>query len=58
MAALAGDVLYRAACTIAVLWFAFILIFTAILPIPDWTIATPIASVGAAIIWSIGGAAR
>jgi hypothetical protein len=40
------------------LWAAFILVATATLSLPDWTIATPIAAVGAAIIWSIGRAAR
>jgi len=58
MAARAGGVLYRAACIIAVGWVAFILIFTATLSLPDWTIATPVAAAGAVLIWSIGRAAR
>jgi hypothetical protein len=51
-------VLYRTACIAAALWVAFVLIVTATLSLPDWTIATPIAAVGAAIIWSTGRAAR
>jgi hypothetical protein len=43
---------------VAVVWAAFILVFAATLTLPDWTIATPIAAVGAAIIWGIGRAAR
>jgi hypothetical protein len=58
MTARLGEVFYRTACAVAALWAAFILIFTATLPLPDWTIATPIAAIGAAIIWSIGRAAR
>ncbi len=58
MTARVGDVLYRIACTVAVLWTAFILIFAATLSVPDWTIATPVAAIGAAIIWSIGRATR
>jgi hypothetical protein len=41
-----------------VLWATFIFIITATLTLPDWTIATPVAAVGAAVIWSIGRAAR
>jgi hypothetical protein len=58
MAARVGDLLYRAACIIAAVWVAFILIYTATLSLPDWTIATPIAATGAVLIWSIGRAAR
>jgi len=58
MAARLGDVLYRTACIIAVLWVAFVLIVTATLSLPDWTIATPIAAAGAILIWIIGRAAR
>jgi hypothetical protein len=58
MAARLGDLLYRTACMVAVVWAAFILVFAATLTLPDWTIATPIAAVGAAIIWGIGRAAR
>lgn len=58
MAARLGDGLYRAACVVAVLWVAFVLLFTATLALPDWTIATPIAAAGAVIICSIGSAVR
>jgi hypothetical protein len=58
MAARLGNVLYRTACILAVLWVAFILFITATLPIPDWTIATPVAGAGALIIWTIGWAVR
>ena len=58
MAARLGDVVYRTACAVAVVWAAFILVLTATLPLPDWTIATPIAAGGAVLIWSIGRAAR
>jgi predicted TIM-barrel fold metal-dependent hydrolase len=33
-------------------------VVTATLALPDWTIATPIAAVGALVIWSFGRAAR
>jgi hypothetical protein len=52
-----GDVLYRTACLAAVVWAAFVLVVTATLALPDWTIATPIAAVGALVIWSFGRAA-
>ena len=42
-----GDVLYRTACAVAALWATFVFIVTATLSLPDWTIATPIAAVGA-----------
>jgi hypothetical protein len=58
MAARLGNVLYRTACLLAVLWVAFILFITATLTVPDWTIATPIAAAGALIIWTIGWAVR
>ena len=58
MAARLGHLLYRAACVVAVLWIAFVLLVTAKLPVPDWTIATPIAGAGALIIWTIGWAVR
>jgi hypothetical protein len=53
-----GTVLYRTACAVAALWAAFVFIVTATLSFPDWTIATPIAAVGAVVIWSTGRAAR
>jgi hypothetical protein len=58
MAAPLGDVLYRTACLAAVAWAAFVLVVTATLTLPDWTIATPIAAAGALVIWSFGRAAR
>jgi hypothetical protein len=58
MAARLGNVLYRTACILAALWGAFILFVTATLPLPDWTIATPVAAAGALVIWSIGRAVR
>jgi hypothetical protein len=54
MAAPVGDILYRTACLAAAAWAAFILVFAATLPVPDWTIATPVAAAGAALIWGIG----
>jgi hypothetical protein len=41
-----------------VVWAALVFIVTATLALPDWTIATPIAAVGAFVIWSFGRAAR
>ena len=35
----------RTACLAAVAWAAFVLVVTATLTLPDWTIATPIAAV-------------
>jgi hypothetical protein len=58
MAARLGNIFYRTACIFAVLWVAFILFISANLPVPDWTIATPVAGAGALIIWTIGWAVR
>jgi hypothetical protein len=58
MAARLGDLLYRTACIVAVVWAAFILVFAATLSPPDWTIATPVAAAGAALIWGIGRVVR
>ena len=58
MSARFGDVLYLTACLAAVVWAAFVFVVTATLALPDWTIATPIAAVGALVIWSFGRAAR
>jgi hypothetical protein len=58
MATRLGDVLYRTACLAAVVWAALVFVVTAILALPDWTVATPIAAVGALVIWSFGRAAR
>ena len=53
-----GNVIYRVACIAAVLWAVFILIATSNLAHPDWTISTPIALVGAVVVWGLGRAAR
>jgi hypothetical protein len=53
-----GNLTYWTACIAALLWAIFVLTATAGLPHPDWTISTPIAMVGAAIIWSCGFVAR
>jgi hypothetical protein len=58
MAARLGHVLYRTACAIVALWVVFVLVVTATLPFPDWTIATPVAAAGALVIWSVGRAVR
>jgi hypothetical protein len=58
MTAILGDLIYRTACGAAAMWAIFILVITATLSLPDWTIATPIAAVGAALIWGIGRAVR
>ena len=58
MPARVGDALYLTACLAAVVWAAFVFIVTATLALPDWTIATPIAAVGALVIWSFGRVAR
>jgi hypothetical protein len=58
MTARVGDIVYRTACLAAAAWAAFIFVFAAMLPVPDWTIATPIAAAGAAFIWGIGRATR
>jgi hypothetical protein len=58
MAARLGIVIYWAACVAAVVWAAFVLVSTASLAHPDWTIYTPIAVVGAVVIWGFGRAAR
>jgi hypothetical protein len=53
-----ADVLYRTACLAAVSVGSIRFVVTATLALPDWTIATPIAAVGALVIWSFGRAAR
>ena len=53
-----GNVIYRVACTAAVLWALFIFIATSNLAHPDWSISTPIAVVGAVVVWGLGRAAR
>jgi len=58
MSAHLGTVIYRAACVAAVGWAVFILLWSAYLARPDWTIYTPIAVGGAAIIWGLGRAAH
>jgi hypothetical protein len=54
MAARVIDMLYRTACLAAWAWAVFILVFAATLPVPDWTVATPVAAAGAVLIWAIG----
>lgn len=58
MTARVGNFIYWVACIAALLWAVFVLTMTGNLPHPDWTISTPIAIVGAALIWSFGVAAR
>ena len=58
MSAHLGTVIYRAACVAAVGWAVFILLWSAYLARPDWTIYTPIAVGGAAVIWGFGRAAH
>jgi hypothetical protein len=57
-AARAGNLIYWTGCAAALLWAIFVLLATADLPHPDWTISTPIAMVGAVVIWSAGRVAR
>jgi len=58
MAARLGNVIYWTACIGAVAWAILVLVLTANLAHPDWTIYAPIAIVGAVVIWSFGRAAR
>ncbi len=58
MATRLGEVLYRTACIAAALWAMFVLVIAPALAQPDWTIWTPIAGIGAVIIWGFGRAAR
>jgi hypothetical protein len=58
IAARVGNLIYWVACVAALLWAIFVLMMTANLPHPDWTISTPIAIVGAVVIWSCGLTAR
>ena len=58
MPARLGTLIYWGACVAAVVWAVFILISSANLAHPDWTIYTPIALVGAGIIWGCGRAAH
>jgi hypothetical protein len=51
-------VLYRTACSAAVLRAIFVLVVAPALAHPDWTIWTPVAAAGAIAIWGIGRAAR
>ena len=53
-----GTVIYRGACVAAVGWAVFILLWSAYLARLDWTIYTPIAIGGAAVIWGLGRAAH
>ena len=58
MASRLGSVIYWVACVAAVLWAVFVLIAASTLAHPDWTISTPIALVGAVVVWGLGRAAR
>jgi hypothetical protein len=58
MAARFGNAIYWAGCIAAVLWAILVFVMDANQPHPDWTIFTPIAIVGAVVIWSCGRAAR
>jgi hypothetical protein len=57
MASRLANVIYRVACIAAVLWVGFVLGTTSNLAHPDWTISTPIAAVGAVVVWGLGRAA-
>jgi hypothetical protein len=58
MAARLANAIYSAARIAAVLWALFIFAIGAVQPHPNWAISTPIAVVGAVVIWIIGRAAR
>jgi hypothetical protein len=58
MAARLANAIYSAACIAAVLWALFVFAIGAVQTHPNWTISTPIAIVGAVVIWIIGRAAR
>jgi hypothetical protein len=58
MAARFANAIYWAACIAAALWALFVFAIGAVQTHPDWTISTPIAIVGAVVIWIIGRAAR
>ena len=58
MAARIADFIYWAACAAAVAWAAFILVADATTPHPNWSISTPIALIGAVVIWTLGLVAR
>ena len=58
MAARLGNAIYWAACMAALLWTIYVLIVTANYAHPDWSISTPIAIIGAGVIWGLGRAAR
>jgi hypothetical protein len=58
MAARLANAIYSAACIAAVLWALFIFAIGAVQTHPNWAISTPIAIVGAVVIWIIGRAAR
>src|SRR6476619_4246225 len=58
MSSYLGTMIYRGACVAAVVWAVVILLWSAYLARPDWTIYTPIAVGGAAVIWGFGRAAH
>jgi hypothetical protein len=58
MAARLANAIYSTTCIAAVLWALFVFAIGATQTHPDWTVSTPIAIVGAVVIWIIGLAAR
>jgi hypothetical protein len=58
MTARLTNAIYSTACIAAVLWALLVFAVGALQAHPDWTISTPIALVGAVVIWIIGRAAR
>jgi hypothetical protein len=58
MAARLANAIYSTACIAAVLWALVVFAIGTVQTHPDWTISTPIAIVGAVVIWIIGRAAR
>jgi hypothetical protein len=58
MAARLANAIYWLACIAAVLWALFVFAIGAVQIHPDWIISTPIAIVGAVVIWIIGHVAR
>jgi hypothetical protein len=58
MAARLANAIYSAACIAAALWALLVFAIGAVQAHPNWTISTPIAIVGAVIIWIIGRASR
>jgi hypothetical protein len=53
-----ANAIYWASCIAAMLWAVFVFAMGAVQTHPNWTISTPIAIVGAVVIWIIGRAIR